>query len=206
MTVEADKTDAAIDLEERVATLQQCIADGDNSANTIAYIVRQVLDTGAWRRFHTPNGAPVAPLTFEEFVITPRHKGLGTTVHALAAWVGVHEPELAQRIDTAWKADVEPAAPQGRPSKGKARDTRFSHHDATPGIVARLKRDHPDVAAEVVAGRMTANAAARQFGWRNPRIVVSSPEAVARSLRRHLTPDQRRTLARLLLDDQEDTG
>jgi len=51
--------------------------------------------------------------------------------------------------------------------------------------IRRLKRDDPDLAKQVIAGEVTANAAAREKGWRKPRIVLSTPERVATSL---LTP------------------
>ncbi|ETA03635.1 hypothetical protein ThrDRAFT_00758 [Frankia casuarinae] len=47
---------------------------------------------------------------------------------------------------------------------------------------------------------MSANAAAREMGWRHPRIVVSSPTAVAAALRKHMSRDD---LARLIAILQE---
>jgi hypothetical protein len=57
-----------------------------------------------------------------------------------------------------------------------------------------------DLAARVVGGQMSANAAAREMGWRHPRIVVSSPTAVAAALRKHMSRDD---LARLIAILQE---
>mgnify|MGYP006990451346 CR=1 FL=1 len=70
--------------------------------------------------------------------------------------------------------------------------------DTAEYIVARLKRDAPELAEKVIRGELTPNAAARQMGWRKPRIVVSTPEAVAKALRKHMTPDEIQVLVRLL--------
>ena len=45
---------------------------------------------------------------------------------------------------------------------------------------------------------MTADAAARQMGWRKPRIVLSTPERIAESLRKHLPRESLLRLADLL--------
>ena len=58
------------------------------------------------------------------------------------------------------------------------------------GILARLKRDDPDMAQQVVNGELSANAAARIKGWRKPRILVTSPTSVAHRLREHFTADE----------------
>ncbi|GAA0743409.1 hypothetical protein GCM10010199_70590 [Dactylosporangium roseum] len=46
----------------------------------------------------------------------------------------------------------------------------------TPRLLSRLKRDNTDLADRVTHSEMTANAAAREMGWRHPLIVASSPE------------------------------
>jgi hypothetical protein len=68
--------------------------------------------------------------------------------------------------------------------------------DTSDRVVARLRRDDPELAERVVRGEVTANAAAQEKGWRKPRIVLTSPESVARALRRHMSAD---ALARLVL-------
>ena len=70
--------------------------------------------------------------------------------------------------------------------------------DTADYVTARLKRDAPELAEKVIRGELTPNAAARQMGWRKPRIVVSTPEAVAKALRKHMTPDEIQALVRLL--------
>ena len=79
---------------------------------------------------------------------------------------------------------------------GDRRSEEFQNKPTTlkPGTtaertVARLKRDDPALAERVVRGEMTPNAAAREKGWRRPRIVLSTPERVAESLRKYMSAD-----------------
>lgn len=67
---------------------------------------------------------------------------------------------------------------------------------------ARLARDHPTEYKRVLTGELSVNAAAVMAGIRPWRISVevNKPVAVARSLRRHMTPSQLNEL-RTLLDD-----
>jgi hypothetical protein len=76
--------------------------------------------------------------------------------------------------------------------------TRSNHAEY---VVSRLKRDDPALAERVVNGEITANAAAREKGWRKPRVVLTSPESIATALRKHLGPDDIARLIKLLLDE-----
>jgi hypothetical protein len=98
--------------------------------------------------------------------------------------------------------DVEPARPVGRPADAvnvDATNIRGSANSAEY-VIARLKRDDPDLADRVVRGELTANAAARQAGIRKPRIVLTSPASIAAALRRNLAPADLAEVIRLLGD------
>jgi hypothetical protein len=122
-------------------------------------------------------------------------------------------PDVAERMG-AMRASVESlllaeipaiASPQGgRPGRENIRATDvLGHEDTASRVVARLKRDDPELAEKVVRGEVTPNAAAREKGWRKPRIILSTPEKVADSIRKHMPADARRRLAELLT--QEDS-
>jgi hypothetical protein len=59
-------------------------------------------------------------------------------------------------------------------------------------VVARLKRDDPDLAQQVINGTVTANAAAIQAGIRRPyqRVRTDNPQLAIAALLRHYTRDQ----------------
>jgi hypothetical protein len=52
------------------------------------HLLIQVIDTGAWKSFVTPNGVPVQPESFRQFVTDERYKGLGATPEKIAAILG----------------------------------------------------------------------------------------------------------------------
>jgi hypothetical protein len=110
--------------------------------------------------------------------------------------------EVSRLID----GDVPAAAAHGQIGNGRSRErdtnsTPAVQSDTRERVVARLKRDRPDLAERVISGELTANAAARQAGIRKPRVVLTSPESIAAALRRHLGPDDIAALIRLLLNE-----
>lgn len=116
----------------------------------------------------------------------------------------------AVRIDPELWCDVEfAAAKHGEIGNGRSRvsgtHSTQSGRDAD-SYVARLKRDDPDMAEQVVNGELTANAAARQKGWRKPRISVTSPHSVASRLRQHFTDDEWAEFRKLINDFDTEEG
>jgi hypothetical protein len=83
-----------------------------------------------------------------------------------------HGPECRERLialgapANGAAADARPVARSGRPKKGT------KHAPVSKGgsdrIAARLKESHQDLAEEVIAGRLSAHAAAVQAGFRKP--------------------------------------
>jgi hypothetical protein len=121
---------------------------------------------------------------------------------------------MRRRVVELLNLETEPERPLGRPRLGeeKASGTCFSGptgNATAETIVARLKRDAPhdpqaaDLATRVISGQETPNAAARQMGWRKPRIVLSTPDRVALRLRAHFTDSGDRQRIAQLLTEQE---
>jgi len=67
----------------------------------------------------------------------------------------------------------------------------------------RLRKDAPELHAEVIAGRLSAHAAMVKAGFRTRTISVpvEHPDRVAAALRRHMTQEQLEELVRHLTDD-----
>jgi hypothetical protein len=118
-------------------------------------------------------------------------------------------PDVAYRMATMRQAvrallleeiPVAPAAVHAGPGRGLKTDcaTTGLKPDRAETVVSRLKRDDPGMAEQVIRGDLTPNAAALAKGWRKPRIVVSSPAAVAAALRKYMTEQQLAELRELL--------
>jgi hypothetical protein len=149
--------------------------------------VKGVLFAGRFRAFveaRPPFGLGYDPDQLRE-VIKLRHP------HESVERVAVRMDEMRAAVETELLAGIckAPDRGAGRPN---ARDTRINpsrESDGVERVVARLKRDDPELAEQVVRGEITPNAAARKKGWRRARIVVSTPERTAKSLQKHMPPE-----------------
>jgi len=174
-------------------------SNGADVMSALPGLVRQLLDEEAWREF-TVQGlrGPVQHETFMSFVKTQPPRGLGGKAAALLALCGA-DGELRARVDCLLKGEVQRAATPGRPKKDSTTIVSSDRGYTATTVVARLKRDDPDLAQRVVNGEMSAYAAARAKGWKPPRIQVTTPERTAAHLCRHMTRDQLDELVNILI-------
>lgn len=126
--------------------------------------------------------------------VIPPGKPYGSFDRLCRDLLGMPARDVAKKIDREKIKALGPAVHAGTGRGKTLRDTK-GFADTADRVVARLKRDDPELADLVVKGAVTPNAAAREKGWRKPRIVLSSPERIADSLRRHMP---REALARLI--------
>ena len=182
-------------------------ASGDQVMSALPGLVRRLIDEQAWREFPAPGLSDVVRHErFSEFISDSPPRGLGGRDSQLLALCG-KDQQLADEVRRLLYEEIPAAAPviHAGPGRGKTLRATKGFEDTADRVVARLKRDDPDLAAKVVRGEVTPNAAAREKGWRKPRIILSTPERVAASLRKWMP---REALARLaeLLSEPEDKG
>jgi hypothetical protein len=174
-------------------------SSGADVMSALPGLVRQLLDEEAWREFTIPGGQTVQHSTFGGFVQAAPPKGLGGRRSQLAALCGTDD-ELAVRVRALLLSEIPGEVPNGgdrRSDQFQIRDTKLKT-DTSERVVARLKRDDPALAGKVTRGEVTPNAAAREKGWRKPRIVLSTPERIAGSLRKHMPRESLLRLVELL--------
>lgn len=190
--------------------VREVISSTSNGADVMSALpglVRQMLDEEAWREFAIPGGQAVQHKSFGAFVQADPPKGLGGRKNQLIALCGTDE-QLAARVRTLLLAEIPDEIAHGGDRHSdhfQVRDTNLKG-DSSERVVARLKRDDPGLAEKVVRGEVTPNAAAREKGWRKPRIVLSTPERVAASLRKWMPRESLKRLAELLTQEESDTG
>lgn len=145
---------------DSIQHLQQMMMDGGEKAfDIVPTILRNVLENRLWAERHDKNGDVFA--SFEAFVDHPLWHGLESSIDDLRLYCRKH-PEVRQLID----AEVGPANEHGTNRFSRDRNTISTHPDTATGMLKRLKRDRPDLAEKVVAGEMSANAAAVEAGFR----------------------------------------
>ena len=173
--------------------------------STFLDLLDTVTRDGVWKELKDREGEPFG--TFTQFVTARRPEGLGLLdkgdlqKHLALQHKEEREPyrrqatvdrmaAMRQKVGELLGLDRLEGLDHGgnRRSLGfQLRDTQLKPPvpDTTDRVIARLKRDDPDLAQQVIRGEKTANAAALVKGWRKPRIILSSPERVAKSLRKH---------------------
>lgn len=175
-----------------VEMLGGALRDGDHALGAVPSLLRQVLEAESWREFVTQRGEHVSHERFADFVTTPPLAGLGSDVDLVRRIVAADRPAL----------DLLDQALQGRVGAHSNNVTRTPKGNSADAALRRLRKDRPDLHAEVLAGALTAHAAAVQAGFRPRTVTVraDSPKSTADTLRKHMKPDDIATLARLLLE------
>lgn len=185
-----------VDDDKVIDALGSALRYGGAALGDVPGLLKRVLETGIWRDFTTQRREHVRHERFADFVTAAPLAGLGSDVD-LVRRIVASDIEALDLLDEALrsthggsrsKSDNVPLAPTG---------------NAREKALRRLRKDRPDLHAEVLAGNLSAHAAAVEAGFRRRTITVpvDSPESAASSLRRNLTPEQLSTLARLLTED-----
>jgi hypothetical protein len=182
-----------------VESLESSIQRGGHALADVPGLLKRVLIEDAWREFVTRRGELVRHERFSGFVTSPPLGGLGADDALIDRIVGTADPDLLRLLKKARKTG------QGHRSDLEQLpcDSQGSYDGGTGYVADRLAREAPDEYAAVQRGEKTINAASISAGIRRRRIPVrlDSPESAAETLRKHMSPDTRRALARLLIDD-----
>lgn len=192
--------DPLIERDQLIGDLRGALHDGESGLMYVPRLLRKVLETEAWReRFDTKTRSRVAFSGFVQFVTTPATEGLGATVDLIDRIVGTDDPDLLRLLHEAKKV-----------GRGSRTDLRLGE-ESTPSqkgensslTARRLAVDAPEEYEAVKRGEKSIHAAALSAGIRRRRIPVrlDSPESAAKTLRRHMPPEARQALARLLLEE-----
>lgn len=185
--------------DEKVQHLQQRWAEGALDLQAFERLLVEVIESGAWRSFHTPNGAPVQPPSFRHFVTEQPFRGLGTTPEKIANHLGDNNAAVVKMKDLLKGKSGAPVGNTNAVKDRKAEEkqstnniSRLTKHGTRRDYtLERLERERPDLRARVDANELTANAAAIEAGFRSKTFTVPAdrPESIVATLRRQLKPD-----------------
>lgn len=149
--------------------------------------LREVIIAGAWRSYQPPLGARCEYGEFREWVEAKVPRGLETTIANLGEIAG-NDTSLRDAIDQATKREG------GRPTEtfdniqGSSSAPTGTAKDAA---LRRLRKDRPDLHAEVLAGKKSPHAAMVEAKFRKRTITVPvDVEGAARVLKRHFRVSQ----------------
>ncbi len=183
-----------------VAELKYMLNRGRNESDSIAALLKRIIDGQIWRGYASETtGIKKGYPSFRKFVTDDlKIKKIDT----LVGLVESVDAGVAERARQLWRCETpESRESAGRPPEDNCGATTIkppAMNSGADGILARLKRDHPDLAQQVIEGEISANAAAQQLGWRKPRVLLTSPQQVAAKLRDHYSREDLAELARLI--------
>jgi hypothetical protein len=181
-----------------VHALSSAMRSTGNGLGTVPGLLKRVIVEESWKEFTTPLGHPVKHGRFVDFITAPSPEGLGADV-GLVTRICAPDEEAADLLDQAL------AGKQGERTDLVSNRNEVGRPVGTSKAAAlrRLRKDKPELHADVLAGRLSAHAAMVQAGFR-PKTVsvpVSQPDSIAAALRRHLSPDDIARLIKLLLEE-----
>jgi len=177
-----DRYQDAVNLAQEVAH-----HDARNLFNVFPSAIKTIINRQLWADRTDKAGQPFT--SFQAFVEHRMWQGLELTMSRLIRYC--EDDEEAVRLI---RGEVPAAGEHGNgPGRGNKRgdnitsfNSRGTQADYT---LARLKRDRPDLAKDVIDGTKSPNAAAIEAGFRRRKVQVEpTPEAVQRMLDKHL-PD-----------------
>lgn len=176
-----------------VDALSSALDRGGHGLSNAPTLLRRLLQEGGWQEFETSRGEVVQHARFADFIVTPPLKGLGTNV------------DLVRRIV---KDDVETLDLLDQALQNPAHihaDVNVINVDRPQGTsqeqaLRRLRKDAPELHAEVLAGRLSAHAAMVKAGFRPKTFTIRGdrPDSIVKTLRKNLSPEQLSELRRLL--------
>jgi hypothetical protein len=146
-----------------VSRLQRLMIDGGEKAfDLVPSTLKNVINERQWAEQKDKNGKLFQ--SFETFVSHRLWQGLESSIDDLLAYCR-KRPDVQLLIRGAVGALAEHGG--GRTSEQGDNITLTPSRGTNPTyILKRLKRDHPELAAKVVVGEMSANAAAIKAGFR----------------------------------------
>lgn len=167
-----------------IQSLQQAIGHGGKEVfDVVPGTLRNVLLDRAWADRKDRNGQPFR--SFEAFATHMLWQGLESSISDLLLYCR-NRSDVAELIRREVGAADTPSEAGAKGGKGnKAVDSIKSLGGTDPTYtLRRLKRDHPELAEKVVAGKLSAHAAAIEAGFRQPTFAVSAadPDAAVAAL------------------------
>ena len=172
-----------------VSALCESARSGGQSYKTLLKSLDVVLDNELWREFVMPPARVRTFAKFDEFL-----EFAGFPPDELLAVLRAHgRDELAARVRSELGGELAEHGEIGNGrSESRVRDANSTRQDDATYLVSRLKRDEPELAEQVLTGKISANAAAVQAGIRHAYIRIRADDvqlAVVKLLERYERDD-----------------
>jgi hypothetical protein len=169
---------------------QEVAQAASGSANELIPALSRIIDTGHWREFEHPMHGLQQFDRFTDYCsqfleLDPRAVELLLDRSNFKA--------AAEQVRRMLAEDIEPVSNAGRPvNLSDTKVTAPQEKQDAAAVIARLKRDRPDLAQQVIDGDLSPNAAAITAGIRKAyaRYRTDDPALAVAALLRHYTAEQ----------------
>lgn len=143
-----------------VASFRDVVMDGGHGLECVPLFIKKILATGAWRE-RIERGKMLANDSFLAFITDKPMKGCAFKPEQVEALIK-HDPETLAM----WREAVKAGQGTRTDLHDNIIEVKVDQGTSLSYTLSRLKRDHPELFAAVVAERMSANAAAIEAGFR----------------------------------------
>lgn len=157
-----------------------------SSSNALVPALAAIVETGHWREFVHPMQGLKQYATFAAYC----DDFLGLSAHAVETLLDKSQHKAdAREVRRLIREGIEENPKNGEIGRGRSGGTKPIPNDGNTYLIARLKRDDPDLAQQVIDGQITPNAAAIKAGIRKPRATFRTDDvdAAVASLLKHYT-------------------
>lgn len=189
--------DRLLENNEVVNALYGALHDGEHGLKVVPGLVRRVIQENRWQERRVEVVQRVASFhEFRRFVEETPPEGLGTTIDMLKRLCSDHIAVL-DMIDKAEQRPRGNASGHNQHTRGNDNNVHISNDRESPEgnasqtAIRRLRKDRPDLHAEVIAGRKSPHGAMVEAGFRPKTVTVPlDPVRAAQTLRRRFTDDE----------------
>lgn len=165
-----------------VEQLGSSLHRGGEALDNVPQLLKELLESGAWQCFQPRMGPEVHHDRFVDFLTAAPLDGLGTSVDLVRRIVS-GDTEALDLLDQALQN-------QHGGDHSKSNNVTFAPAgNAQEKALRKLRKDAPELHAEVLADRLSAHAAMVQAGFRPKTFTISTsskPERIVEKLRREL--------------------
>lgn len=172
-----------------VQSLWHMWSEGGFALDHLPTTIARILETEAWRDREI-DGKRMCNGTFREFIVSPPLKGCGweKQIPAIEKVLAVKDLDVLRR----WREAMTQHG--GKHDNVMLEQAKTVQGNSLSYTLSRLLREHPKLYKRVIAGELSANAAAIEAGFRKR----STPIEQIRKLLPKLTSEQRAQLRREL--------
>lgn len=156
-----------IDNQNICASCEQAIRHGVGRLDAVPGLIKRIIKEELWRERKVETGEIVKLKSFRELITAKPYAGWDTDPAKIEAVIR-DDPEVL----TLWEKEMQVGKGTRTDLVDNINHVRASKGTSRAYTASRLKRDRPDLFAKVVAGKLSANAAAIKAGFRKKKTAL----------------------------------